>query len=100
MRDQYNRKSENQTRHLPFKKAALKALGAVRMAAALWERREMLRRAYMMHRGRREEGWDDGKCLGGNDEYQGTGRDRRNRWLGCFVLGLDLTHFPGCRFYL
>ena len=31
-----------------FKKAALKALGAVRTAAALWERREMLRRAYMV----------------------------------------------------
>jgi hypothetical protein len=34
---------------LPFKKAALKALGAVLMAAALLERREMLRRAYMVN---------------------------------------------------
>lgn len=33
---------------LPFKKAALKALGAVLMAAALLERREILRRAYIV----------------------------------------------------
>jgi hypothetical protein len=59
---------EREEEGLPFKKAALKALGAVLMAAALLERREILRRAYMMN-----------PRVEGTFGLEGEGRGKRKR---------------------